>query len=335
MKTTRRRVLAGAGGLFVAAAVPVIGRAQATRIKISTNMPPSHPVVVRLNEAAKNIAKASSGAIELGIFPSSQLGADLDVLSQVRSGAVEIQLVSGGPLANLVSVSLIYNTAFAFPNAQSAFAALDGDLGAFIRKEAAKVNIEMLPGIWNNGYRQISTSSVPINEPEDLKGMKFRVAPAPMLISVFTAFGTSPAVVNIADTYTALQTKVVDGQENGLALFSAMKFYEVQRYCAMTNHMWDGFLTLAGKRFYNGLSKQNRELLLEHLHAAQTAQRQDVIDLDASLEEELKKKNVTFTHPDPAKFQAALRKAGYYGEWKAKLGEQAWATLEKYAGRLA
>jgi tripartite ATP-independent transporter DctP family solute receptor len=297
-------------------------------------MPPSHPVVLRLNGAVKAVAEASSGAIELGIFPSSQLGSDTDVLSQVRSGAVEIQLISGGVLANLVPAALIYNTAFAFPNEQSAFEALDGDLGEFIRQETAKVNIEMLPGIWNNGYRQISTSSVAIEEPEDLKGMKFRVAPAPMLMSVFTAFGTSPTVVNIADTYTALQTKVVDGQENGLALFSAMKFYEVQPYCAITNHMWDGFVTLAGKRFYEGLSEQNRDILLEQLRIAETAQRQDVIELDASLEEELKDKNVTFTHPDPAKFQAALREAGYYAEWKEKLGEKGWAALEKYAGKL-
>ena len=334
MKPTRRGVLAGAGGLFVAAAIPVIGRAQATRIKISTNMPPSHPVAVRLNEAAKSIAEASSGEVQLNIFPSSQLGSDTDVLSQIRSGAVEIQLISGGVLANLVPASLIYNTAFAFPKAEDAFAALDGDLGAFIRKETAKANIEMLPGIWNNGYRQISTSSVPIDEPADLAGMKFRVAPAPMLMSVFTAFGTSPTVVNIADTYTALQTKVVDGQENGLALFSALKFYEVQPYCAMTNHMWDGFLTLASRRFYEGMSDQNRALLLEHLQTAQNAQRQDVIELDASLEEELKGRGVTFTHPDPTKFQAALREAGYYAEWKEKLGEEGWAALEKYSGQL-
>ena len=103
--------------------------------------------------------------------------------------------------------------------------------------------------ILDSGYRNITTSNRPINAVEDLKGMKMRVPPSPVWVSLFTALGSSPTSITINELYSALQTKIVDGQENPLTVIEAGKYYEVQKYCSITEHMWDGLWIIAnGKR---------------------------------------------------------------------------------------
>ena len=116
-----------------------------------------------------------------------------------------------------------------------------GDVGAYIRAQIAKVNLVALDKIWDNGFRQITTSTKPINTPEDLRGFKIRVPVSPMWTSMFKAFDSAPASINASEMYTALQTKVVDGQENPLAVISNF-IYEVQKYCSIIT-TWDGFWT--------------------------------------------------------------------------------------------
>lgn len=95
----------------------------------------------------------------------------------------------------------------------------------------------MLDKIWDNGFRLITNSAKPIKRPDDLEGMKIRVPVSAMWLSLFEAFGAAPTGMNFAEFYTALQTKVVDGQENPPAIIRATRLYEVQKYCSVTNHM--------------------------------------------------------------------------------------------------
>ena len=107
--------------------------------------------------------------------------------------------------------------------------------------------------IWDNGFRQTTTSTKPIVTPGRLRGMKLRVPPSPLWTSMFKAFDAAPASINFNEVYSALQTKIVDGQENPLAIISTAKLYEVQKYCSLTNHMWDGFWFLANQRAWEAL----------------------------------------------------------------------------------
>ena len=107
--------------------------------------------------------------------------------------------------------------------------------------------------MYDNGYRQITTSTKPILKPEDLQGLKIRVPPSPLWTSMFKAFGSAPASINFSETYSALQTKVVEGQENPLAIIKAAKLYEVQKYLSQTNHMWDGLWMLANGKGWEKL----------------------------------------------------------------------------------
>jgi TRAP-type C4-dicarboxylate transport system substrate-binding protein len=149
---------------------------------------------------------------------------------------------------------------------------------------------------------------------------------------MFTAFQSAPASINFAEVYTALQTKVVDGQENPLAIIATAKLYEVQKYCSVTNHMWDGFWFLGNKRAWDRLPEDIRAIVAKNLNAAAELQRADVAKLNAGLQAELVAKGMVFNDAPAASFREALRKAGFYAEWKKKFGDEAWAILEKAVG---
>ena len=203
---------------------------------------------VRAKEMAAAIKAETNGRFDLQIFPNNQLGSDTDMLSQIRSGGVEFFTLSGLILATLVPAASINGIGFAFPDYDTVWKAMDGDLGAHVRGEINKAGLEVMDKIWDNGFRQTTSSSKPINGPDDFKGFKIRVPVSPLWTSMFKAFDASPASINFSEVYSALQTKIVEGQENPLAIISTAKLYEVQKYCSLTNHMWDGFWFLANRR---------------------------------------------------------------------------------------
>jgi TRAP-type transport system periplasmic protein len=339
MTLSRRRLLTAAGSTILAGAVgaPVVARAQQAEwtYKYANNLPATHPMNVRAREMAAAIKQQTQGRFDLQIFPSSQLGSDTDTLSQLRSGGVEFFTLSGLILSTLVPAASINGMGFAFPSYDAVWKAMDGDLGAYIRAQIGKANLVVLEKIWDNGFRQTTTSTKPIAAPADFHGMKLRVPPSPLWTSMFEAFGAAPASINFNEVYSALQTKIVDGQENPLAIISTAKLYEVQKYCSLTNHMWDGFWFLANKRAWEVLPDDVRGIVAKNVNAAGLKERDDVAKLNGTLQQDLASKGLTFNRPDPAPFRDALRAAGFYTQWKKKYGDEAWAILEKAVGKLA
>jgi tripartite ATP-independent transporter DctP family solute receptor len=212
---------------------------------------------------------------------------------------------------------------------------MDGDLGAFVRGEINKSGLEVMDKIWDNGFRQTTSSTKPITGPDDLKGFKIRVPVSPLWTSMFKAFDASPASINFSEVYSALQTKVVEGQENPLAIISTAKLYEVQKYCSLTNHMWDGFWFLANRRAWQAVPGDVQVIVAKHINAAAVNERADVAKLNAGLQQDLAGKGLVFNQPNVAPFREKLRSAGFYAEWKGKYGEQAWALLENAVGKLS
>jgi tripartite ATP-independent transporter DctP family solute receptor len=339
MILSRRRLLT-VGSTAVAGAVvgaPFIARAQQAEYtyKYANNLPDSHPMNARAREMAAAIKAETNGRFDLQIFPSSQLGSDTDTLSQVRSGGVEFFTLSGLILSTLVPAASINGIGFAFPDYATVWKAMDGELGAYVRQQIAKANLVAMDKIWDNGFRQTTSSTKPINTPDDLKGFKIRVPVSPLWTSMYKAFESAPTSINFNEVYTALQTKVVDGQENPLAIISTAKLHEVQKYCSLTNHMWDGFWFLANRRAWERLPEDVRAIVAKHINAAGVKEREDVAKLNGNLQQELAAKGMVFNQPDPAPFRDKLRKAGFYSEWKGKYGDEAWALLERAVGTLA
>lgn len=304
-------------------------------LKFANNLPVSHPMNIRAKEMAQKIAEQSKGRIDFQIYPNNQLGSDSDMLSQIRAGAIDYFTLSPLILGTLVPSAQISGVGFAFKDYSQVWAAMDGDLGAHVRGQIAKTSVFAFDRIWENGYRQITTSSRPINSPADLKGLKIRVPTSPLWMSMFKAFDASPTSINFAEVYSALQTHIVEAQENPLALLTTAKLYEVQKYVSMTNHMWDGFWFLANKQKWDKLPKDLQAIVTANVNAAAMAQRDDVRKLNDGVMAELKQKGLVFNAPNNEQFRDKLRSAGFYAEWHKKFGDEAWAMLEKYTGKLA
>jgi TRAP-type C4-dicarboxylate transport system substrate-binding protein len=189
--------------------------------------------------------------------------------------------------------------------------------------------------VWDSGFRHITSSTKPVVSPADLLNSKIRVPVSPLQTSMFKALGAAPVSINFNELYSALQTKVVEGQENPLALIETARIFEVQKYCSMTGHMWDGFFFLANGKSWARLPKDVQEVVARHVNAAGIAERDDVAKLNARLEAGLQAKGLVFNRPRTENFRAALQKAGFYAEWHKKYGPDAWDLLEKYTGKLA
>jgi len=338
MSLSRRHLLAAGISTLVGGAVaaPFVARAQAAQFtyKYANNLPETHPMNVRAREMAAAIKQETNGAFDLQIFPSSQLGSDTDTLSQIRAGGVEFFTLSGLILSTLVPAASINGMGFAFPDYDTVWKAMDGELGAHVRDQIAKTNLMAMEKIWDNGFRQTTTSTKPIGTPDDFRGLKLRVPPSPLWTSMFKAFDAAPASINFNEVYSALQTRIVDGQENPLAIISTAKLYEVQKYCSLTNHMWDGFWFLANKAAWERLPESMRAIVARNVNAAAIKERDDVAKLNANLQQDLAGKGLAFNKPDAAPFRDKLRSAGFYTEWKGKYGDEAWAILEKSVGKL-
>ena len=333
--STRRRFVAASTALTAAAMLPSgPARAAEFEYKMGHSSPAGHPFHKRLLEVSERIDKGTNGRMKLTIFPASQLGGDNDLLSQARSGAVDFVQPAGLILASILPVAAVNGMGFAFKDYTQVWAAMDGDLGDYVRAQiAAKAGLVPMERRWDLGFRQI-TSNTPVMKAEDLAGKKLRVPGAPALVSLFTALGASPVSMQFGEVYTSLQTKVVDGQENPLSVIDAGKFYEVQKYCAMSNHVWDGYWICANPNSWNRLPNDIKAVVAKSFNDVALLERDDLAKLDQSLQADLEKKGMAFTKPDIDSFRAKLRTAGFYQEWRGKVGNEAWVLLEKYVGKL-
>jgi tripartite ATP-independent transporter DctP family solute receptor len=234
-----------------------------------------------------------------------------------------------------VPKAAISGVGFAFKNYDQVFGALDGELGAHLRGLITKGGLVVQDKVWDNGFRQITSSGKPIKSPADLQGMKIRVPPGRLWISLFRALSAAPTSISFNEVYSALQTRVVEGQENALAVVDTAKLYEVQKYCSMTSHMWDGFWFLGNRAAWEKLPANVRDIVSKNLNASALQQRKDVAQLNSSLQKALESKGLAFNQPDMDSFRDMLRKGGFYAEQKQFFGEEEWALLEKVTGKLA
>lgn len=333
---TRRTALLAGAAAGVTVAMPWVARAAPEfSLKYANNVPVTHPLNVRAKEAVDRIKAQTNGRVDIEIFPNNQLGSDTDMLSQLRSGAIEFFTLSGLILSTLVPVASINGIGFAWGSYDQVWPAMDGGLGAYIRAQIDKAGLHAMEQAWDNGFRQITSSTRPIKTPDDLTGFKIRVPPSPLWTSMFKAFDAAPTSINFSEVYSALQTKVVEGQENPLAVIFFAKLYEVQKYLSQTNHMWDGFWFLANGKAWQGLPADVRDVIAKNLNQSALDQREDVKKANDTLQADLTSKGMEFIKVDPAPFRAKLQSAGFYKEWRAKYGDEAWAVLEKFTGPIS
>jgi TRAP-type transport system periplasmic protein len=337
MKITRRGLLGAASAAWATTTFTKPASAAAEfDFKLGVDTPDAHPLTLRLIEAAREIGKQTTGRVNVTVFPNSQLGGDPEMLSQVRAGGIELFAAPSLTLSILVPLSGLPSIGFAFQSYDQVWAAMDGGVGDIVRDAIGKAGIVPMKKVWDNGFRQItSSSSRQLNSIEDLKGFKIRVPVTALLTSLFSGLGALPSSISYSELYSALQTHIVEGQENPLAQVSTGKMYEVQKYCALSNHCWSGYWIVANRRALAALPADLLEIVNGCFDASAVQERADLVDMDRLLQAELTAKGMTFNKLDPVQFRAALVKAGFYAQWQKTYGGEAWAKLEQYTGPLS
>jgi TRAP-type C4-dicarboxylate transport system substrate-binding protein len=320
-------------------AVPLLPRrARAAEIvwRIGHSAPAEFALHLRLVEAAGMIAARSNGRMQLQVYPNSELGSPMGQLAQLRAGTIQAMPVTCQILASNLAVTVLPMLGFAFAGYDKVWPAMDGALGAFLREQIReRLGLVTMERCWDFGFRQITTSGKVVRSAEDLDGLKLRTPSDADFIGLFQALKALPVAMPLNALENALRSHSIDGQEGVLPLVKAAGLYRVQSVCSLTNHVWDGqWLCINGKAWSN-LPKMLQDVVTAAFDESALHQREDTVLADTQVQKDLEGAGMKFNPVDPESFRQALRKAGYYAGWRKKIGDDGWAALEQYAGRLA
>jgi tripartite ATP-independent transporter DctP family solute receptor len=334
-RISRARFVAGSTAAVASIAIASPARAAQWSYKYASNVSLDHPLNVRMRECWIAVNKETNGRLDVQIFPNNQLGGDTAVLQQLRSGAVQFFTLDGGILQSVVPVAGIQGVGFAFRDSAQAFAAMDGPLGDNVRAAITGAGLYVHPKMWENGMRQITSSSKPIRSAADLAGFKIRTPAGELWVDLFRSLGAAPAPLNFSELYSALQTHVFDGEENPFAIIDVGRLYEVQKYLSVTNHMWSAYHFLGNQDAWKALPPDVQAIVERNLTKYALLQRRDTQLRNDSLADKLVRRGMILNKADTRGMRAKLTSSGFYTKWRDKFGAQPWALLERTSGKLA
>lgn len=335
MKLSRKTFVAAASVYSTIGIVRAPARAAQFQMKIGHNLPVDHPVNVRSVQMWNAVRAETGGRLDVKIFPDNQLGGDSAMLSQIRSGALQFLFAGSGPLSSLVSLCAIEETPFVWRTNADALRAMDGDLGDYVRKELqSKTGLVSMRNEWLLGFRQITTSTHPVRTADDLNGLKIRVSASRIILDTFKSLGASPVPLNFAESYTAMQTHVVDAQEGPYSTIELGRIYEVQKFLSISNHIWGSYFLLANGDVWKSLPADIQASVERNAAKYALLQRRDEVLLDASLAGKLKRQGLVFNDCDLGSFRAKLASSDFYERWKSEFGQAGWGLMERYSGKI-
>ena len=272
---TRRAVLVSCFGLGLLLAA---AGAQAQDIKERTlrfgfQNATDHPIGVGLQRFADLVKQKSGSKITVRLFPGGQLGGDLQTVSALQGGTIDMTVLNTGVLAGIDKSTAILDFPYLFNSEKEADAVVDGPAGQKLHERLASKGLIGL-AYFENGFRQLTNSRRPVAKAEDFQGLKLRVLQLPLFIEVFQALGASPVPLAFPEVYTALEQKVVDGQENPVNTIYFSKLHEVQKFLSLTRHVFNPQSVLISKRTWDRFSPDEKALLQQAANEAAVYQRQ-------------------------------------------------------------
>lgn len=324
MKKLLSRLLAG---VLVPGVMLLAGAAGAADIQKRTLKFPSasnkgHPQVLGVQKFAELVAEKSGGLITVKPFPGGVLGPDLQTVSAMQGGTVDLTVMNASLLAGNVKEMAILDFPYLFNTPEEADAVLDGPVG---RKLLDKLPEKGLVGLayWDLGFREMHTSRRPIAKAEDLRGLKMRVIPTPIYIDFMNAVGANAVPMPFTETYTALETGAVDGMTNPLLNIIDGKYDEVSKYLSLTNHMYTPQAVIASKKLWDKLSEDERRILQEAAAETTVYQRQVAREQAAKSLEEIAKAGMTVNELPPEEIAKLRELAGpVIDKYRKEIGEE-------------
>jgi TRAP-type transport system periplasmic protein len=248
---------------------------------------------------ADAVEKTSGGKMKVRTIGAAALGPDVQMQQALVGGAQEMMVGSTATLVGITKEMALWDTPFLFNNAQEADAVLDGPVG---QKVIDKLQEKGLVGLvyWENGFRNLTNTKRPVTKLEDLNGIKLRVMQSNVYLDSFKLLGANAVPLPFSELFSALETKTVDGQENPFNTILSSKFYEVQKYLSVTNHVYSPWIVLASKKWWDGLSKDEQKVLLDAAKVSRDFERKDTREEAGRALAELKTKGMQVNEVSPA-----------------------------------
>nr|WP_319388305.1 DctP family TRAP transporter solute-binding subunit [uncultured Cohaesibacter sp.] len=278
--------------------------------------------VMQLNETLKDV---SGGELELKVFPGSQLGDFKAMVAQLQAGELDMVLTGYPDMSYIIPELKLIGAPYVVSDYDHLMDLIHGPFGQKMDEAFLKNDVKVID-VWYYGTRQ-TTSNRPINSLEDMKGLRLRTPNVPFLIAYAKNTGASPSPVAFQEVYLALQTNQVDGEENPLNTIEEMKFYEVQKYIALTNHFVASEAVQVSLKTWNSLSEKEQGWLIKASEAGRKVNNDLTYKAEEELIDKFKGLGITITKPDTAPFRAAMEP--YYKELEAEFGEGSVTSLMK------
>jgi tripartite ATP-independent transporter DctP family solute receptor len=248
---------------------------------------------------ADAVDKASGGKMKVRAIGAAALGPDNQMQQALIGGAQEMMVGSTATLVGITKEMALWDTPFLFNNTKEADTLLDGPIGDKIRN---KLQDKGLVGLvyWENGFRNLTNSKRAITKMEDLDGVKLRVMQNNVFLTSFQTLGANAIPMAFSELFSALETKTVDGQENPFNTILSSKFYEVQKYMTVTNHVYSPWIVTVSKKWWDQLSKDEQKVLMDAAKISRDFERKDTRDEAARAVGDLKAKGMQVNELSPA-----------------------------------
>ncbi len=273
---------------------------------------------------AQEVEKATGGKMKVRAIGNASLGSDTQMQQALIGGAQEMMVGSTATLVGLVPEMAVWDTPFLFSNAKEADVVLDGPVGDKIK---AKLEAKGMVGLvyWENGFRNLTNSKRPVAKLEDLNDIKLRVMQNNVFLDSFKALGANAVPLPFSELFTALETRAVDGQENPYNTIVSSKFYEVQKYLTVTNHVYSPWIVTVSKKWWDGLSAAEKKVLQDAAIKSRDFERQDTREEAAKALADLKGKGMQVNELSAAEANRMREKLVSVNAGIAKsVGQQTW-----------
>lgn len=280
------------------AIMATVASAQEKTLRIATQNPRGHPIVLGLERFAECVEARSRGRIKVMVFPGGTLGSDEVSIAALQAGTLEMASLNSGILANQVKAFAVFDLPLLFSGDAEADSLLDGPFGRSMHESLHEKGLVGL-AYYELGFRQITNSLRPIHTVADLQGLKLRVIPTPLNIDWVRALGAQAVPIPFPDVYAALETKAVDGQDNPVTVIDANRFDRVQKYLLLSRHQYNPQSVLISKKVWDGLDAAQRSMLADAARESAAFQRGRARSMEGAALESLRKHGMVVTRlPD-------------------------------------
>ncbi|HIY19722.1 MAG TPA: TRAP transporter substrate-binding protein [Candidatus Blautia avistercoris] len=269
---------------------------------------------------ADRVKELSDGKMEIVVYGSGQLGNERDLIEGVQLGTIDMAMNTSAYLSNLVPQFGMLDLPFLYEDYEDARAKLEGEPGEELKEKMVEEQGIRVLDYWNSGFRVMMTKSAPIHSASDLKGRNMRAPEVDVYVDMFKALGANATPIPFGEVYTSIQTGVVDGVEVCAEEMYTMKFYEVGKYIAVTNHIFSSQIPVINEDVYQGLTEEQREILDQAMSEATDWEWEYFMEADAEALKEMEAEGIEITYPERQEFMdaCASMKEEYAEKYDAK-----------------